>query len=378
LKIDRVETFLLRAPLARAFAYSQAWYRERTALIVRVVTDDGLEGIGECFGPAKAVAAVIESLYAPALIGADPLENEVLWDRLYNMLRDHGRKGLPIEALSGIDIALWDLKGKSTGLPVHKLLGGSFRSKVQPYATGFYRHDSIGNQDEALCAEAEGYLKVGLRAMKIKVGFGLLEDQRTARAIRGVTGGQVRLMADANHAYDASAAIRLGRVLEEQQYDWFEEPVTPEDTEGYRLVREAIDVPIAGGEAEFTRFGMKKLIVNRLVDIVQPDCCATGGLTEARRIAVLANTFGVQCIPHVWGTRIAMAAALHFIASLPPTPPSLVPAEPLLEYDCSLNPLREAVINEQITLDREGMVEVPQAPGLGVTLNLDFVRSKSR
>jgi D-galactarolactone cycloisomerase len=158
--------------------------------------------------------------------------------------------------------------------------------------------------------------------MKLKLGFGCEEDQRCARAVRRALGNDIRWMADANHAYDASTALRLGRVLEENGYEWFEEPVTPEDIEGYRRLHEALDIPIAGGEAEFTRFGMKTLLKERCLDIVQPDCCGVGGLTEAKRVAVLANTFGIRCIPHVWGTRIALPPHCTCLRScLPRRPP---------------------------------------------------------
>jgi D-galactarolactone cycloisomerase len=139
MKISSVETYILRAPLQQPFAYSQGWFHARTAMIVRVLTDEGIEGIGECFGPPDLTAAVVEKAYAPMLVGRDPLDNEVIWEELYNRLRDHGQKGIVIEALSGVDIALWDIKGKAAGLPVYKLMGGAFRTRVQPYATGFYR-----------------------------------------------------------------------------------------------------------------------------------------------------------------------------------------------------------------------------------------------
>jgi len=373
MKISKIETYILHAPLRQPFAYSQGWFRERTAMIVRILTDEGLEGIGECFGPPDLTAGVVQKAYSPMLIGRDPLDNEVIWEELYNRLRDHGQKGTVIEALSGIDIALWDIKGKAAGLPIHKLMGGAFRTRVQPYATGFYRRAGLTGQEEALVSEAETHAKSGFRAMKLKLGFGCEEDQRCARAVRRALGDDMRWMADANHAYDASTALRLGRVLEQNGYEWFEEPVTPEDIEGYRRLHDALDIPIAGGEAEFTRFGMKTLLKERCLDIVQPDCCGVGGLTEAKRIAILANTFGIRCIPHVWGTRIATAVALHLIAVLPPTPPALVPGEPLLEFDCSEHPLREEVVREKIRIDSDGMIGIPNSPGLGVTLNLEFV-----
>ena len=373
MKITGVDRWILRAPLERPFAYAQGWLRSRTALLVRIRTDAGLDGVGECFGPPELAAAVLDHAYAPALIGRDPLDSAVIWDELYNLLRDHGQKGSAIEALSGVDIALWDIKGKAAGMPVAKLLGGCFRSRVEPYATGFYRTDGLSGQEAALAREAERYRDAGFRAMKVKLGFGVDEDRRAAEAVRRAVGDGVRLMADCNHAYDPPSAIAVGRVLEEHGYRWLEEPVVPEDVDGYARVHDVLEIPIAGGEAEFTRFGMRALIARHALDIVQPDCCGTGGLTEARRIADLAGVFGVRTIPHVWGTRVATAAALALLAALAPTPPALVPEEPLLEWDCSEHPLREAVIQEKIEIDREGMVAVPAGPGLGVTLDLDFV-----
>lgn len=376
-RITAVERHILRAELREPFAYSQGWFRARTALIVRVRTDQGIDGIGECFGPPEPSAAILDHLYGPALAGSDPLDNEVIWERLYVLLRDHGQKGSAIEALSGVDIALWDIKGKAAGLPAAKLLGGAFRTRVRAYATGFYRRGGLLGKEAELVREAEEHARTGFRAMKIKLGFGLDDDRRALRAVRRAVGEDLSLMADANHAYDAPSAIRLGRELEEARYGWLEEPVPPEDIEGYRRVHDALDIPIAGGEAEFTRFGMRRLLADRLLDIVQPDCCGTGGLTEAKRIAALAGAFGIRTIPHVWGTRIAMAAALHLIASLPPTPSALVPTEPLLEFDCSEHPLRERVVLEEIRLEDDGTVSVPEAAGLGVTLDEEFVKRES-
>jgi len=165
------------------------------------------------------------------LIGRDPLDNEVIWEELYNRLRDHGQKGIVIEALSGVDIALWDIKGKAAGLPVYKMMGGAFRTRVQPYATGFYRRVGLVGQEDALVSEAATHARSGFRAMKFKLGFGFEEDQRCVRAVRRALGNEMRWMADANHAYDASTALRLGRVLEENGYEWFEEPVTGSDSE---------------------------------------------------------------------------------------------------------------------------------------------------
>jgi D-galactarolactone cycloisomerase len=281
MKIKRVRTHILEARLSQPFAYSRAWYDTRTAMLVEIETDDGLIGWGECYGPARMTAAVVDAV-APWLIGEDPLATDVLWRMIYARLRDHGQKGVVIQGLSGIDIALWDIKGKRFGLPVHQLLGGAARTKVQAYATGLYRRRS-GDPLRYLPEEAAGYAAEGFSAVKLKVGFGIAEDAAVTRAVREAIGPGVTLMVDANHAYDATAAIRLGRLIEPCDIGWFEEPVPPEDIAGYRAVKAALAIPIAGGECEFTRHGFRELFAAHALDIAQPDTCAAGGLSECKR-----------------------------------------------------------------------------------------------
>jgi D-galactarolactone cycloisomerase len=369
MKITAVRTHVLQAALSQPFAYSRAWYDTRTAMVVEIATDTGLTGWGECYGPARMTAAVVQGM-APWLIGAEALRTEYLWREIYARLRDHGQKGLVIEGLSGIDIALWDIKGKHFGVPVHRLLGGPVRSAVQAYATGLYRRKS-GEPLKYLAEEAAGYVAEGFRAVKLKVGFGVEEDAAVTRAVRDAIGPAVGLMVDANHAYDATAAIRLGRMIEPHDIGWFEEPVPPEDVAGYRAVKAALSIPVAGGECEFTRFGFRDLLVARAVDIVQPDTCAAGGLTECRKIADMAEAFGIRTNPHVWGTGIAIAASLQLLAVLPAhTPPSLNPVEPLLEFDRTEHPIRQAVLTRPIE-HAGGMVRVPDGPGLGIEIDRD-------
>jgi len=176
------------------------------------------------------------------------------------------------------------------------------------------------------------------------------------------------IMVDANHAYDATAAIRIGRQIEEFDIAWFEEPVPPEDLHGYRQVKSALHIPIAGGEAEFTRWGFRPILVDRTIDILQPDVCAAGGLSECKKIADMASAFGVRVNPHVWGTGVALAASLQLIATLPDNPPSLNPIAPLLEFDQSEHPVRMAILTEPIT-QQAGWVEVPTGPGLGIEID---------
>jgi D-galactarolactone cycloisomerase len=367
MKIRTVRTHVLEASLSQPFAYSRAWYDTRTAMVVEIETDDGLIGWGECYGPAPMTAAVVNSV-APWLIGEDPLRTDFLWQMIYARLRDHGQKGVVIEGLSGIDIALWDIKGKHFGVPVHQLLGGTLRNKVQAYATGLYRRKS-GDPLRYLAEEATGYVAEGFKAVKLKVGFGVEEDASVTRAVRSAIGSDVALMVDANHAYDAAGAIRLGRKIEEHDIGWFEEPVPPEDLTGYRAVKDALSIPIAGGECEFTRFGFRDLFVSHALDIVQPDTCAAGGLSECKKIADMAEAFGIRYNPHVWGTGIAIAASLQLLAVLPShTPTSLTPIEPMLEFDRTEHPIRQAVLMQPIER-AGGIVRVPDGPGLGIEVN---------
>jgi D-galactarolactone cycloisomerase len=286
---------------------------------------------------------------------------------MYNRLRDHGQKGLAIEALSAVDMALWDLKGRHLGVSVHRLLGGPLRDKVEAYATGFYRKRG-GDPIAYLVDEAQERVAQGFTGVKLKLGFGMADDIRLCHAVRRAVGDELAIMIDANHGYDATGAIALGRRIEELNIAWFEEPVPPEDLAGYHEVKAAIKIPIAGGEAEFTRWGFRPLITERLVDILQPDIAAAGGISETKKIADMANAFGVRVNPHVWGTGVALAASLQLIAALPHNPPGLHPIEPLLEFDQSEHPIRMAVIREPI-VQRGGWVAIPDRPGLGIEID---------
>jgi len=365
--IRNIRTHVLAAPLSQPFAYARAWYDTRTAMLVEIETDSGLVGWGECYGPARVNSAVVKEI-APWLIGEDPLRTDHLWQSVYARLRDHGQKGVVIQGLSGIDIALWDIKGKHFGVPVHRLLGGPRRTEVRAYATGLYRRKS-GDPGKYLAEEAASYVAEGFGAVKLKVGFGIEEDAAMACAVRAAIGRDVALMVDANHAYDAVAAIRLGRMIEELDIGWFEEPVLPEDIAGYRAVKAAITIPVAGGECEFTRFGFRDLLASRAIDIVQPDTCAAGGLSECKKIADMAEAFSVRYNPHVWGTGIAIAASLQLLAVLPShTPTSLAPVEPMLEFDRTEHPIRQSILVTPIE-HVGGVVRVPEGPGLGIEVD---------
>lgn len=370
MKIKNIETHILYAKLDQPFSFSQWWYDTRTSCIVEITTEDDITGWGECYGPSKMIKTIIDE-FKGYMIGKDPRDIDKHWEYLYNRYRDYGQKGLIIEAISGIDIALWDIYGKSVNLPVYQLLGGAHRMEVKAYATGFYPQ-KVDNPIEALKKEAKIYLEAGYKAMKMKVGFGVKTDYEYVKAVRETIGPDIELMIDANHAYDAIEAIKLGRKIEEFDISWFEEPVPPEDLRGYKECKEALIIPIAGGECEFTRFGFKDILESRSIDIIQPDTCSAGGLSECKKIAIMANAFGVRYNPHAWGTGIGLAANLHLLANLPHNPLSLNPIAPMLEFDQTEHPYRMEIINNSIILE-DGKVKVPTGVGLGIEVNRDVL-----
>ena len=372
MKITGVDVHVLKSPLEEPFAFSQGWVKQRSATLVEVQTDEGLTGWGEAFAqglePPEIAAAAIEHALKPIVLGANPRDTEVLWHRLYHATRDYGRKGSVVAAISAVDIALWDLAGKAAGVPIHQLLGGAFRTRVEPYATGFYR---IRGQGEAarLADEAIRHAEAGFRMMKVKLGFGIDDDIACMAAIaRAIDGRGVALMIDTNHAYGRADALRLGRALCDYDLRWYEEPVAPEDVQGYAEMRAKLAMPIAGGENEHTLYGFRNLFAAGAVDVAQPDLGSCGGITAARHIVALAQAHGVAVNPHVWGSAIAQAASLQLLAALPVAHHSLFAQQPVLEYDRASHPFRRQLITEPID-QREGWVAVPMGPGLGIEVD---------
>ncbi len=371
MKIAHVRPTILSVDLPdrEVFAYSQAWFLRRRALVVEIETADGTVGYGEAFGPPATNAALIDEVYAPLLLGRDALDRETRWLELYTAMRDHGRKGTALEALSAVDIALWDLAGKHFGVPCHRLAGRTYRRQVAAYATGFYRKRAAGSltgQAPLLVDEALRYVAAGFTALKLKIGFGIDDDVTVVNAVRDAVGPDVRIMVDANHAYDRAAALEVARRILPAGIDWFEEPLIPEDLRGLGRFRRESPIPISTGEAEFGRWGFADLLRHEAADIVQPDCCAAGGITETLKIADLADAAHVRCIPHVWGTGIAVAASLQVLAMIAPCPPALIPREPLLELDRTCNPLREELNLTPPAVGPGMAFTIPTAPGIGV------------
>lgn len=369
MKVTDVTCHILQSKVERPFTSARGWlYSTRASCIVEISTDAGITGWGECYGPAAVNKAVIETQYRSRVVGRDPFDVEVVWEDLYNRIKDYGATGFAITALSGIDIALWDVMGRATGKPIHKLIGGAHRTSLQAYATGLYFIDMDRLVEEAV-EEALAYKEQGFRAIKMKIGLGdpKLDFQRV-KAVREAIGPDVQLAVDANHCFTVPQAIRLGRMLEPLDLMWFEEPISPEDHEGYAEVTRALDMAVAGGENDFTRWGFRDIIARKAMDIVQPDLCAAGGISECRKIAAMASAHGVECVPHAWGSAIGLAATVQWLAALPDTPPAFRPIPPMLEFEQTPNPLRDELAKQPI-VQVNGIVQVPDAPGIGIEVD---------
>jgi len=360
---------MLAATLQTPIQFGIGAFPTFAATLVEVVTDDGLTGVGECIvrRAPQVTKAVVEQMLAPLLVGRDPHDVEGLWDEMFQQLRGWGHyRGFVFEAISGIDTALWDILGQSAGQPVYKVLGGAGRPRVPCYASSVY-FDEI----PTMVAQARQQVGAGHTALKVKIGRGPAlggrrMDVASVKAIRDAVGAGVDLMLDVNSAYDAATAIAVCRQLEGEDITWIEEPVPPDDLDGYQRVRQGQGIPVAAGESEFGVFGFRELIRRGAVDVLQPDVARVGGFTGARRVGALAHTFNLRYAPHTgFSAGVAHLAALHVAASVP----NLM----TYEYFFAPNPLRE-LFTEPFPVPVHGVIDVPQRPGLGLELDERIVR----
>lgn len=352
--------------------------------LVTITTEDGLTGVGEAkasVGSSAVCAALVTCVkeeLRPLLIGQDARQINALWERMYNGPRDHyalsrgrafpvlGRRGLTIAAMSGVDMALWDLLGKWLGCPVVQLLGGACREHMPAYASG-------GWADEAnIGAQLLGYCSQGFGGVKMRVGV-MDGDVNTSvarvRAARQALGPKVKLMADAHGTFSVPEAKRFCDGVADCDLYWFEEPVNADDRAGAGEVRAHAQMPIAAGESEFTRFDFRDLIAHRAIDVLQPDLAICGGITEGRRIAALADTHQLALAPHLWGSCVSFMAGLHLAFASP--------ASIILEYSLGANPLLRELPEEQIEVVN-GRIAAPVKAGLGVTLRQEFIDKYQR
>ncbi len=375
MKIVDVIPRVLNAETEPYSTYSQKFGTERYSMVVEVQTDEGITGWGEsvCHGaqPGQIAAAYIDSFIRPRLIGRDPFDVEVLWEEMFHGTRPFGGGGA-VNAISGVDVALWDVIGRAVGRPIHQLIGGAFRTEVMPYATTFYRKKGK-EYPKAYVEEAKELIEQGFRAFKLKVGYGVEKDAEYIFALREAIGPDKFLAVDANCAYDVPVTRQLLLETESAKLHFFEEPLKTDDIEGYRQLRNLTRTSLACGENLFSKYDFRRWAAEGAVDILQPDVCSAGGITETKKIAAIAQAYGIRVVHHVWGTGIGLAAALQFIASLPSNCLSSFVQEPMLEYDRSPHPFRDQLINGAIRMEN-GVVKVPMKPGIGVDVNIDAVK----
>ncbi|WP_254546741.1 mandelate racemase/muconate lactonizing enzyme family protein [Halomarina pelagica] len=366
--VEQVEAIPLRRDLDERFANAQKWIDSREYCLVRITADDGSVGWGECWGPVAGNREIVERTVGPWLTGRDPRDVEAIHDELIVRLRSSYHSYVPASVVSGVDIALWDLYGKALGEPISRLLGGRERERVRAYATGHFWGDvdSFDDLRDAVVAEATGHVEAGFDALKNKIGlarhfpWGPEEDVALVRAIREAVGDDVRLMTDANHAYDVADARRVGRALADLDVHFFEEPIPPAGIERYARLNDQLAVPLAGGECWAFRDEFDRVLDAGAVDYVQPDVTSAGGVTSTRRVATMAEAADVQCLPHVFGSAVALAASLQVLAT--------IRGDPMLEFDRTPNPIREGLAVDPITNDGNS-VPIPDAPGLGIEVD---------
>ncbi|HEX3177425.1 MAG TPA: mandelate racemase/muconate lactonizing enzyme family protein [Methylomirabilota bacterium] len=383
MKITAVRASWLRAAIPAARQHVSDFGRNDSfnTCLVEIDTDAGLTGLGEAkvgAGNLGNYAATVETIHrelAPALVGRDPRDITPLWEAMYNGSRAHyvpregrtfpiiGRRGVTVSALSGVDIALWDLLGKSLGQPLWRLLGGRLRERVPAYASGGWA--PVG----AIGKQLQQYVERGHRAVKMRVGLqdsSVDDSAARVREVRQTLGAEIGLMVDAHGTWSVRDAQRFARKVVDCDLAWIEEPVSPDNVTGQAEVRASTDIPIASGESEQTRFAFRDLIAARAVDVLQPDVAIAGGITETLRICALATAHGLTVAPHLWGSAILFAAGLHLAVA--------TPSVTLLEFTRGDNPLLNELVEERVDL-RDGYVYPSDKPGLGLTLNTAFARS---
>ncbi len=384
MKISSIKSHVLRYELDKELGYSQQYYKHRTAHLVEIETDEGITGWGECFGPGNIALAnkyIVEKVIQPLIIGEDPTNKEYIWHKVYNLLRDSGQKGMPIQALSGIDIALWDILAKKAKLPLYQLLGGKTNNKIPVYGYGMMlQKKSVEELCELFKKEANQIKEKNFKAMKMKVGLGPKEDLRLVSAVREAIGDDFKLMVDANHAYNKNDALYVGRGLDEMEIYWFEEPVAPEDYDGYKELKEKLKTNIAGGEAEFTKYGWNQLIKKNCIDIAQPEVCGLGGITEYLKVSALAQSNFIPIVNHVWGSALSVAVNLHLLTSLPDMPGGLFPAKSMLEFDTTeKNIFITDLAEEKFSIldqvkNKDGFASPLENIGIGINPKKDFIK----
>ena len=306
------------------------------------------------------IEVIAEKILKPLLAGMDPTQIEEIWDKAYvrGGHKEFGTRGIGVVALSGVDIALWDIVGKARGVPLYKLLGGKCRDKVPVYATALYPEEP-----SKVAKKARAFAEQGFRGVKIKVGFDLDQDVRIVRAVREELGKEFVVMTDANQGYTVDVALKAAGAFADCGAFWLEEPLFVEDIAGHARLRAEAKVPIAVGENLHTCYAFENFVLRGAVDFLQPDVARAGGMTEIRRIAALTSAHGVRLAPHAWGSGVLFAASIHVAMAAPNCH--------ILEVSQGYMPMMWELFNEPFDIRPDGMVHAPDRPGLGFTLRAD-------
>ncbi len=364
--ITDVKAIVLRLP-----EISTAADGTQDDLIIQVETDAGISGYGEV-DTAPLVGKAIVNAYMShgtcyglreVVVGKDPFDYEQIWREMWAKTYYYGRFGPVMHVMSGIDMALWDIMGKATGMPVHKLLGGSYADRVRPYASAL-----MPETLDEVKRLVDSQVQQGFTAVKLgwgPLGYDVRRDVELVRAARQAAGDQVELMIDIGKRYQYKSALHMARACEQFNVYWLEEPFPAEDLEGYRRLADAASIRIATGEEESGRLAFGRLIRETGIDVVQPDISRCGGLTEFRKIATMAADAHILCVPHAFKTGILVAACIQMIAA--------IPHAPFLEFSVTESGIRKEILTHPFE-QRNGFVEVPQAPGLGIELNPEVIR----
>jgi L-rhamnonate dehydratase len=331
-------------------------------VFVEIHTDDDVIGLGGIGLGSEAMAQFVEHNLRPLIVGANPFDVELLWEKMFRATINIGRKGLALEAISGVDIALWDILGKVTAQPVYNLLGGRTRERIRAYASRLYPRADL----ESLAVEARSYVQQGFTAMKMRFGYGpqdgrqgMKKNFELVRTVREAIGEDIDLAADAYMGWDRHYASEMIARLEEFQLAWIEEPLIPEDLEGYAALRRKVKTPISGGEHEFTRWGFRQIIEQQAVDILQPDVNRVGGITEARKIWALASAHHMPVIPHAGNAHNLHLVMSHLNSPMAEAFPSQGPIDADTYFSRVLQGEPEPV---------DGYFELATTPGLGISL----------
>ena len=359
MKITDAQTIRLRAAIpADGQVFSRSGVRStRSTTLVRVDTDEGISGIGSASGNGELIEVIVAKVIKPLLVGMDPTEIDTIWDKAYvrGGHKEFGTRGIGVVALSGVDIALWDILGKAHGVPLYQLLGGKCRDKVPVYATALYPEEP-----SKVARRARGFADQGFHGVKIKVGFDLDQDIRIVRAVREELGKDFIVMTDANQGYSVDVALKASDAFADCGAYWLEEPLFVEDIEGHAILREKSKTPIAVGENLHMCYAFENFIMRGAVDFIQPDVARAGGITEIRKITALAARHKVPVSFHTWGDGVALAASVHLSAALKDCI--------VMELDYTYNPLREELLREPFKV-QNGFLIPPERPGLGIELN---------